>query len=303
MLMGAPQPGSGKSTWANEIKNFYNDKAEIISSDAIRAELFGDESIQGDPNKVFEIAHDRIVKSVENKEVKITIFDATNIKRKHRQVVMDKLKDYNVLKKCLIFAEPYEVLIKRNAQRARTVPNEVIWKMLTNFEVPLYTEGYDSITVVNNNFVSMGEYIKNMREFTQDNPHHSLDLYTHCLRASEHIKEMQNLNIFEREILEYSALLHDIGKLFTKSFTDIKGNESQIAHYYGHDRLSGYLSLVYDIKELSREERLLVAQLICYHMQPYFNRSEKAQKKWENIWGEDFTKLILLLHEADVIAH
>ena len=47
-------PGSGKSThaqkWASTYKNCI-----YLSSDAVRAELYGDESIQGDNNKVFSI--------------------------------------------------------------------------------------------------------------------------------------------------------------------------------------------------------------------------------------------------------
>ena len=46
-------PGSGKSTYANKIKN-----AILCSSDKVREELYGDENIQGDKQKVFRINQD-----------------------------------------------------------------------------------------------------------------------------------------------------------------------------------------------------------------------------------------------------
>lgn len=303
-LVGAP--ASGKSSWARELKEQYGHKVSIISSDAIREELYGAEEIQGNPEEIFAIAHKRIIESIEDKEINITVFDATNTKRKYRQAIMDKLKDYSIIKKCLIFAEPYDVLCKRNGLRDRKVPEEVIWRMLKNFEVPLYTEGYTDIRVVNYNNINMHEYLEYSKGFIQDNPHHSLDLYNHSIKAAEYIANLRKngeLDAFDSEVLMYAALLHDIGKIFTKTFTNFNGEESDVAHYYGHDKMSGYLSLVYNIPNFSREQCLIVAQLICYHMQPYFNKTEKSKEKWKHILGEDFYNLLLILHEADKNAH
>ena len=46
-------PASGKTTKAKEI--VAEEGAEYVSSDEIRKELYGDESDQTNPNKVFEI--------------------------------------------------------------------------------------------------------------------------------------------------------------------------------------------------------------------------------------------------------
>ena len=43
-------PASGKSTLANELAPLIN--AEILSTDKIREELYGDETVQGSWNKV-----------------------------------------------------------------------------------------------------------------------------------------------------------------------------------------------------------------------------------------------------------
>ena len=57
MLIGLP--GSGKSTIAQKIKDevisLNKVEVEIVSSDAIRKELYGNEEIQGDPQKVFTL--------------------------------------------------------------------------------------------------------------------------------------------------------------------------------------------------------------------------------------------------------
>ena len=53
-------PGSGKSSYAEAFKDYddaiYEGSTVIHSSDAIRGELFGDPSFQGDNAKVFELS-------------------------------------------------------------------------------------------------------------------------------------------------------------------------------------------------------------------------------------------------------
>ena len=67
--------GSGKSTIAQEYAEKFN--AEVFSSDKIRFELYGDESIQDNPQKVFQILHKRIKTAL--KQGKNAIYDATNL--------------------------------------------------------------------------------------------------------------------------------------------------------------------------------------------------------------------------------
>ena len=65
-------PASGKSTLAEQIAK--SEDAEIVSSDNIRKELYGDENIQGDNNKVFRILQERIINGLKNN--KNMIYDA-----------------------------------------------------------------------------------------------------------------------------------------------------------------------------------------------------------------------------------
>lgn len=86
MLIGLP--GSGKSTWAEKyLTNSGN--TVIISSDKIRKELFGDENSQEDNTRVF---HEMEIRTLDylNKGVYV-IYDATNVVRKRRKALLDKL--------------------------------------------------------------------------------------------------------------------------------------------------------------------------------------------------------------------
>ena len=75
LIMLCGLPGSGKSTLAKKISSKYD--YTIVSSDAIRKELYGDESIQTDNSKVFRLVQDRIVDCLKNDTS--VIFDATNL--------------------------------------------------------------------------------------------------------------------------------------------------------------------------------------------------------------------------------
>ncbi len=75
MMVGLP--GSGKSFFAEYVYN-----AIVHSSDAIRAELLGDEGDQSQQNMVFTTLHERVLRDLaDGKDV---VYDATNINYKRR---------------------------------------------------------------------------------------------------------------------------------------------------------------------------------------------------------------------------
>ena len=92
-------------------------------------------------------------------------------------------------------------------------------------------------------------------------------------------------------LLHLSALYHDFGKPYVKSFTDSKGNLCNEAHYYNHQCLGAWVSygLPYSTPKL--------AWLVSVHMDPYFN-TKYYQKLLPTLKKE-----VDLLHEADVEAH
>ena len=143
MMLGLPY--SGKSYFVNKYKA-END--EYISSDEIRKELYGDESDQTNPNKVFEIMYKITCKALsENKSV---WYDATNIKSKYRSHLLNSLKHKfsDVHYKCYVMCTPFKILLIRQQNRDRFVPATVIDKMLRQFEVPMYYEGWNEIELV-----------------------------------------------------------------------------------------------------------------------------------------------------------
>ena len=144
MIFGPPS--SGKSTLAKYLALKIN--AQIISTDSIRKELYGDESIQGDWENIESIMQDKIIDFInQNKSV---ILDATFAKRPWRlEITQNLILNKNIewvgwflktgLKNCLIW----------NEKRDRKVPEEIINNFYTalsnsNFG-PNLAEGFASI--------------------------------------------------------------------------------------------------------------------------------------------------------------
>lgn len=141
MLCGIP--GSGKSTYCNKYKN--NKDYVIISSDSIREEL-GDINDQSKNTEVFQIVHDRTKDALKNGYN--VIQDCTSLNRKKRIAFLRQIQDIPCEKICVLFATPIEICKANNANRERKVPEEVIDRMIKNFEVPAYCEGWNDIQIV-----------------------------------------------------------------------------------------------------------------------------------------------------------
>ena len=98
-------------------------------------------------------------------------------------------------------------------------------------------------------------------------------------------------NVTNNASLLYAAVSHDIGKPYTKSFVDSKGNPCDVAHYFGHQSVGEWMS--YGLHSVNP----YVAWLISTHMDPFLNT-----KYWRNL-PAFLKKDVDLLHEADVNAH
>ena len=142
VLVGCP--ACGKSTFA---KSFGND-AIVISSDAIRKELYGNEAIQGNGKEVFSLYYDRAIAAT--KKGYNVILDATNITRKARKTIFSTYKKNgaNCGFVAICFERELDVLLKQNAGRERKVPKEVIERMYHNYVRPVEQEGFDKIVLI-----------------------------------------------------------------------------------------------------------------------------------------------------------
>ena len=81
------------------------------------------------------------------------------------------------------------------------------------------------------------------------------------------------------------------GKAYTKTFTNRKGETTEIAHYYDHQAVGAWISYGF------ARHSITLAWLISTHMAPfinqkYFNSLDPLYKHW-----------IETLHEADKAAH
>lgn len=130
-------PGSGKSTIANQIPN-----AIVISSDAIRKELYGAEEIQGNGKQVFDLVYKRI--GEELTKGNDVVFDATNLTPRARNAVFR----FPAERIAVFVNTPLDVCLERNAVRERKVPEEVIYRMYDNLIYPSKTEGFKTIITI-----------------------------------------------------------------------------------------------------------------------------------------------------------
>lgn len=276
-------PGAGKTYYAKEYVRIH-DNTIHLSSDLIRAELYGDESIQGNPGEVFGLMQKRAVEAL--KGGKSVLYDATNMTRKDRAGVISACPRHAQVEAHVIWA-PIEVCVERDANRDRTVGRSVIDKMLRRFQAVYYDEGFDDIRIIKpysfDEQVYAQKCMDNMK-IPHDNPHHTLSVYDHCIEASNQIDDIQS-------DLYYAAMIHDVGKPYVKSFVDSKGNPCETAHYYQHQCLSAWLSYGFPFTTPK------IAWLVSEHMSPFMNT-----KYYRNLLPE-LKKDIDTLHEADLNAH
>jgi predicted kinase len=83
------------------------------------------------------------------------IIDRTNLTAKSRAKFIQKLKLHRYEIEAIVFPEVgSEALSKEewkrrlNSRRGKTIPQEVLDKMIDSYEIPLMSEGFDKITFV-----------------------------------------------------------------------------------------------------------------------------------------------------------
>ena len=303
MLIGLP--GSGKSTFARNRVKFYGDcnktRLEIVSSDDIREELYGTRSCQEDPARVFEIAHERIINSLE--QGWDVIFDATNITRKNRASLLKKIPAYTE-KFAQICWAPISTCIERDLKREFSVKADVIWKMAYKFQMPFYDEGFDHICISYPEDFNYKAYIEedilnpSNINMSHDSPYHSFSIWEHCKKAKEYAIN----NKFSSFVVD-AAMYHDIGKFFTKSFINSKGEVTDRAHFYNHENVGAWLTLgVFNNSTVDNESIIFTAWLVSQHMSIYALRQSGRNKYLDRLphtWYHDLYNLF----ECDQAAH
>ena len=291
MLVGPA--GSGKSTYAQDLCN-QNNNCIIVSSDSIRQELFGDESVQGDPNEVFSLCKTRCIEAL--KEEKDVILDATNLVRKRRKSFLNDIKNragISFTSVCIVVASTYEDCIAHNLDRERQVPEEVIHKHFCQFQMPLYSEGWDVIDSVTNSNVSLQQMLDKCKGLEHDNHHHKYNVYDHISQTEFWIARNMEGSSPDFTLLRQLSLWHDVGKVYTKVFEDKEGNATEEAHFYSHEAWSSMYSLCDN--SYSQLFKIKLAQLISLHMMKY----QPEYDTFISNWAPEYKDLLDIFNKAD----
>lgn len=301
MLIGLPQPGCGKSTHARKMME-KDSSIVIVSSDAIRKELYGSEEDQSHNQEVFNEVFKRTRAALAN-DLHV-IVDATNLSRKRRIAFLKQFN--NCEKRATVFAIPFEICCERNNSRERTVPQHAMGRMYRSFEPPHWAEGFDFIEVIHyeNLALSIEDVLAENIKCEHDNPHHSLSCGKHCLAAERVVRNICEDENWEPELanlIAKAARHHDVSKYKCKVFYNMKGEPTDIAHYYNHENVSAYDYMAYESGMEPEYDTIVIANLIANHM--VFYSGEAAVQKRRDIYGAGFWSMLEVLNRADRAAH
>jgi len=125
-------PGSGKSTLAMALLQQCPQR-RLVSTDAIRAALFGDAAVQGPWLKVWQAVEQQFTETVaqiQQGEVREGVFDATNVVRRQRRLAIALARRCGFTQITGLWMDtPLELCLARNQGRDRRVPEEIIQSM------------------------------------------------------------------------------------------------------------------------------------------------------------------------------
>lgn len=262
--------------------------------------FFGNVNDQSHNREVFEIMRKRTIETL--KAGKDCVYNATNLSAKRRITFLKNIEKIpNVRKVVLLNVVPIDTVLRRNAERERHVPNEVIKRMLMSFEVPSLSEGWDAIYTYgyDNKSNYLENLLQNLITESHDNPHHEYTVGNHMLAAES--SYLATCAGAPRLDLLLACRYHDVGKKICKTYHNTKGEITSTAHYYNHENVGAYLFLAHSPLNIDTSMYLYVANLINHHMD-YF-KGEKYLEKVAIRFGEKFMNDLAILHNADVSAH
>src|SRR5689334_7068348 len=145
VLVGAA--GAGKSTLAGRL--FAAD--EIVSSDALRAMISGDEGDQRVSGVAFGILHRTVGRRLARGQ--LTVVDATNTEATVRRPLVARARAAGIPVSAIVLDIDPVTVARQNAGRSRTVDADVIERHLAGVRRTvdrdtLALEGFDQIVVV-----------------------------------------------------------------------------------------------------------------------------------------------------------
>ena len=199
-------PGAGKSTFAQQFAQL--DDYQVISTDIIRQQLYGEEIIQGNWEEIENEVLNQIQQAVSSNIP--VIYDATNAKRAWRIDLLRKIeertgKEHQWLGWYLDL--PLNVCKQWNLQRTRQVAQTVIDNMAKSLKdfPPIAAEGFVHVYRITNSDHYNPQYI-------QEN----IANLSRCLinRENRTINENSTFHLYSK-LLDFERLMHLIS-LFIK---------------------------------------------------------------------------------------
>jgi predicted kinase len=141
-------PGSGKSFLASRLSQQHAGQV-LISTDAIRSQLFGNESVQGSWQLIqAEIQRQmrQVVQQMLEADLPAAVYDATNTRRKNRRtaIALARLAGFRQITGIWLDT-PLSICLERNRNRDRQVPEDVIQRMYRQLRgaPPSLSDGLD----------------------------------------------------------------------------------------------------------------------------------------------------------------
>jgi protein phosphatase len=141
--------GAGKTTFARR----HFEPTEILSSDAFRARIAGDEADQRATRAAFRGLHRALEQRLA--ERRLTVIDATNVERSARLALLSRARTAGLPAVAVVLDYPEATILSRNAgRRARVVDERVVLHHLARLRAsldgpgrPLEEEGFLRVDV------------------------------------------------------------------------------------------------------------------------------------------------------------
>jgi len=336
LIMMVGIAGSGKSTVAKKISDEMVEAGKntvIVETDTIRRVFFDGEQTPEVSAKVFEKAHE-MINDLLGKNINV-IFDATNLSRKRRTHFLNNILKHDVNTTAVYVHADYKTIIEQNANRPKEdfVPIGVIDNMYKSLQIPIKNEGFDYVEYhINENIQDfpdqvkmsirahvifnrtkeniIGELAQFFNEFgeinglSHDSKWHNLSVGLHTYYVYEYIFNNfgENENVVDHEKMLWVALLHDLGKAFTKSFYNYKGEKKRYASFLRHENVSAQIAVtILSQMGFSRSFIKEAVKLIEYHM--YLLNDNPNIEKLSRFLSPREIELLKILRDADNYAH
>jgi predicted kinase len=113
----------------------------------MRFVLSGDETNQNIHGKVFGAMRHLLRTRLEIGSSP-TILDATNLRRRDRKIWLRLIAKHGAIAEAVHFDVPLKLALKRNRNRPRVVPEEVVEQMFKGLQPPTEAEGFAKITTI-----------------------------------------------------------------------------------------------------------------------------------------------------------